>query len=140
MVISLEITGITNVRVKFSQMAKRVQDVEPVAPVVGNVLRNAARETFLMMGERGEGPAWDPGTQAWIDRKIREGYDPRPEMMTHALFNSLTQHGSIKFGKSFVSLGSNVKYAKFQKNQLVKLTVDERNEIRQIWYDFIVHA
>jgi hypothetical protein len=70
--------------------------------------------------------------------KISHGYDPRTEFMTHALYKSLTTAGVVRVTKSSVSLGSGVRYAKYQTRKLIKLTVDERNEIRQIWFDYIV--
>lgn len=136
----LTISGLTEARAAFNVKAARAQDVEPVAPLIVEVFRKAAEGTFNMMGERGDGPAWQPDTYEWMSRKIREGYDPRTEFMTHALYKSLTSSGVVRTSRSSVSLGSGVRYAKYQTRQLIKLTVEERNEIRQIWFDYIVNG
>lgn len=138
MIINLTITGLTEARVRFDKIAANAADVRPASIFIIDVLRNAAKETFDMMGERGDGEAWDPGSPEWLARKIREGYDPRPEMMTHKLYKSLTTAGVTRVTRQSVSLGSGVRYTKYQKNQLIKLTAEDRNEIRQIWFDYIV--
>lgn len=137
---TLTVEGIPGVRANFDAKARRVEDVSPVAPLIVDVFRNAARKTFEMQGERGDGPAWEPDTMAWMVKKIRMGLDPRTEFATHNLFRTLTTAGEVRVTRSSVSLSSGVKYAKFQTRPLIKLTVEERNEIRQIWFDYIVHG
>jgi hypothetical protein len=137
-ILILEVSGINETKLRFSSMATRAQDVEPVAPLIVDVIRNAARGTFDMMGERGEGPAWEPDTMEWMRKKIQRGLDPRTEFATHNLYRSLTTAGRVRTSRSSVTFGSGVRYAKYQTRQLIKLTVEERNEIRQIWFDFIV--
>jgi hypothetical protein len=139
-IMTLTVDGIPGVRANFDAKARRVEDVAPVADLILNVFRGAARATFDMMGDRGGGPAWEPDTMEWMVKKIRMGLDPRTEFATHALYKSLTTGGVVRVTRSSVSLGSGVRYAKYQTRQLIKLTVEERNEVRQIWFDYIVHG
>ena len=133
----LTIEGETNVIARFNVKAARVADVSPAAPYIVAVFRKAAADTFNMMGERGEGEAWIPDTYNWMSWKINHGYDPRTEFMTHALYKSLTAGGVVRISRSSVTLGSGVRYARYQTRKLIKLTAMERNEIRQIWFDYI---
>jgi hypothetical protein len=133
----LEVSGLTEAKLRFTRVAERTSDVEPAAALIVEVLRNAARDTFLMMGERGAPPAWEPDSYEWMVRKIREGYDPRTEFRTHNLFKSLTTAGRVRVSRSSVTFGSGVRYAKYQTRQLIKLTAEDRNEVRQIWFDYI---
>lgn len=138
MILGLEVTGINEAKLRFTRIAERVADVQPVAPLIVDVLRNAAKDTFDRMGERGDGPAWEPDKFETLVRKVREGLDPRTEFATHNLYKSLTSAGRVRTSRSSVYFGSGVRYAKYQTRQLIKLTVEDRNEIKQIWFDYIV--
>lgn len=134
----LTVEGLTGAKARFNIMATRVQDVAPVAPLIVEIFRHAARETFDRMGERGDTPAWQPDTFAWMKKKIQRGLDPRTEFATHKLYKSLTTAGTTRVTRSSVAFGSNVGYAKYQTRQLIKLVAEERQAIAKIWLDYIV--
>jgi phage gpG-like protein len=141
----LEAFGIREVETRFERMGVAASFAQPAMATVLTRIMEIIALTFESQGRRGGG-SWPADTQSWLERKQREGLDPRIQHATLALRRSMTEPGAdfqdMKIGRNYAKVGSLLEYAETAQyhRPFVKLTKTDRTEIRKIIRDYLIKA
>jgi phage gpG-like protein len=143
-----EAIGVGKAAYDLEQMGKRAENVRPLDAVIRKVFLESERERFDGMNQR---PKWPPLAQSTVERKARQGLDPRPLRATGLLRASLTEPGAPgqvdQPTPGSFRFGTKVPYAFYHdtgtgvpKRKLVGLTVKQRGTIKEVVGEYIATA
>jgi phage gpG-like protein len=140
MKIAVEVRGAGKAAVNLHRLGERGADVRPVSEKVRSVYRKSTERRFRT---RGEG-AWPPLAGSTMERKQRQGLDPRPLRATEKLYRALTSPraaGQVDVrDRSEFRFGTTLPYARFHdtgsggvpRRELIELTPAERREVTKL--------
>lgn len=114
-------------------MSGRVQDASPAMDAVIEGLYESARQQFDSQGSYG-GKPWPDDADTTVERKAREGLDPRVLHATLDLRRSLTEPGGDNVAiasRDGVVFDTSVPYARFLKRRYTIIMPPERE--RREW-------
>jgi phage gpG-like protein len=141
----LEVMGTKMVQTRFNRMGAAALSARPAFAQIAEYLFGIEVKTFEGQGRRGGG-SWRRDTPEWLDRKIKMGQDPRINLASHALMESVTKPGAtgqiLKIRDQSLRLGSKLPYAAVsQKNRpFIKLLPGDRLAIRSIMRRHLMNA
>lgn len=133
------------VQKKFTRMGSMAVDAHPVLDELADFMMGVVDINFQSQGRRGGG-SWKQLTQEWLQRKMREGKDPRIGHYTGALRASLTvrgaEHQRIENNGQWVRLDSMLDYSYKQNRErpFTKFLPQDRLIMRTMLTDYLISA
>lgn len=137
MQLRVEAVGDTIVRRHLLAMADRTADASPAMGSIIDALYDAARQQFDTQGAYG-GTPWPANADTTVERKAREGLDPRILHATLDLRQSLTEEGGENIAIAThdgVVFGTTVPHAAFLRERYPMVRVPERE--RRNWVKIV---
>jgi phage gpG-like protein len=152
-----EVIGDEKVLLDLEKMIQRAEDARPATRKVREIFLKSNKETFESEGGH-IGAPWAPLAQATLDRKSREGIDPRPlHGKTGALGASMEGGKGKRTGatKTSARAGSSIWYSVFTRGakadagshntgiparKVAGISRGEEEEILSAVSDYIVHG
>lgn len=148
--VDTQVEGDEKVLANIAEMRARALDARPATRKVRELFLGFNRKAFESEGGSIDAP-WAPLAQATLDRKSREGIDPRPlHGKTGALEAAATGGKGKRSGatKTTARAGVNIWYSVFTRGtrggeprrELTGVTTGEEEEILDLVADWIVHG
>jgi phage gpG-like protein len=142
----IEVLGDKLVSTKFERMGYAALDARPAMEEVAVVMFGIFKKIFDSGGRRGGG-SWRQDSPEWLERKIKNGLDPRVLHATLALRNAFTEpdadHQILAITKRSVSLGTDLPYAAKQNRERPfsdKFTTGDKLMIRMVIRNHLIRA
>jgi phage gpG-like protein len=130
MQLRVEAVGDTLVKRHLLAMADRTDDASPAMGSIIESLYDAARQQFDTAGAAG-GTPWPANADTTVERKSREGLDPRVLHATLDLRESLTGPGGANIAiaqADGVIFGTTVEHARYLRERYPMVRVDAREK------------
>lgn len=128
----IEAVGTKLMETKFNRLGRSAVRARPAMRRVAMILFGIERATFNSQGRRGGG-SWKNISSDWLNRKIREGLDPRILHARHLLRNSLSEpgaaHQQLLIGDTRVVLGTDLPYAARQNRERPFAKITKKDEL-----------
>src|SRR5438132_10488716 len=106
--------GEKQVRTSFQRMGFAAANASPAFRSIANLIMEIEAQVFASQGRRGGG-SWKRDTVDWLERKMRQRLDPRINIATGALMESVTEPGAegqvLQITRNRLVFGSSLPYA-----------------------------